>query len=147
MIKKFDGNYRWLSNFWEHPIEVGGKTYPSTEHYYQACKCFPMDDIGHDAIRTAGSPFEAKKLGLQALLRPDWGLVKEGVMLTALRAKFLKGTTLAAKLLETGDAPLVEGNHWHDQVYGVCHCSKCKNKGQNLLGKLLMQVRKELQNG
>ena len=66
-------------------------------------------------------------------------------MLEALRTKFsIKG--LKEKLLATGDEELVEGNFWHDNFWGVCSCSKCGNKGQNKLGKLLMQVREEIKN-
>jgi predicted NAD-dependent protein-ADP-ribosyltransferase YbiA (DUF1768 family) len=42
-------------------------------------------------------------------------------------------------LLETGDAELIEGNDWGDTFWGVCG-----GKGNNFLGKLLMEVRKEL---
>ena len=26
----------YCSNFWRAPIEIGGKVYPTTEHYFQA---------------------------------------------------------------------------------------------------------------
>ena len=60
-------------------------------------------------------------------------------MLRFLRDKFKPGSELAGKLLNTGDAELVEGNHWGDRYWGVCD-----GEGQNKLGKLLMQVRGEL---
>jgi predicted NAD-dependent protein-ADP-ribosyltransferase YbiA (DUF1768 family) len=48
-------------------------------------------------------------------------------------------------LVATGDAELVEGNSWHDNFWGVCSCSRCKNKeGQNYLGRLLEEVRASL---
>ena len=43
------------------------------------------------------------------------------------------------KLLDTGDTELIEGNNWHDTFWGVC-----KGKGQNNLGKILMEVRKDI---
>lgn len=30
---------------------------------------------------------------------------------------------------------------WHDAFGGVCHCNKHKDVGQNILGKILMEVR------
>jgi predicted NAD-dependent protein-ADP-ribosyltransferase YbiA (DUF1768 family) len=42
-------------------------------------------------------------------------------------------------LLETGDAELVEGNWWDDTFWGVCN-----GVGQNNLGKILMDTRREL---
>lgn len=45
---------------------------------------------------------------------------------------------LNAKLQETGDAELIEGNYWGDRFWGVCD-----GVGENHLGKLLMRVRSE----
>ena len=45
------------------------------------------------------------------------------------------------KLLATGEEELIEGNYWHDTCWGVCNCAKCGDKGENRLGKLLMEVR------
>ena len=44
-----------------------------------------------------------------------------------------------ANLLATGKATLVEGNSWGDTFWGVC-----RGKGKNMLGKILMRVRKRL---
>lgn len=43
---------------------------------------------------------------------------------------------LKEKLLNTGDALLIEGNTWRDYYWG-----ECKGKGENHLGKILMEVR------
>lgn len=61
-------------------------------------------------------------------------------MLAALRAKFLQHAGPAAMLLATGDAGLVEGSP-HDLFWGAGFYGG----GQNQLGRLLMQVRGELQ--
>ena len=47
-------------------------------------------------------------------------------------------------LLSTGDVAIIEGNYWHDNFYGQCTCEKCAGKGKNKLGKLLMDIRSEL---
>ena len=60
-----------------------------------------------------------------------------------LRQKYAKDP-LRQMLLDTGDAILIEGNFWHDNFFGSCTCPKCGNKGQNNLGKLLMQIRDEM---
>lgn len=68
-------------------------------------------------------------------------------MLDALRLKFAN-EDLGYKLQETGDKWLEEGNDWHDNYWGVCHCIKCQDiMGKNHLGKLLMKVRKEMGHG
>ena len=65
---------------------------------------------------------------------------KEGVMETALRAKFAQHPRLRAMLLETGSRRLVEhtenDHYWGDGGDGT---------GRNRLGHLLMQVRDKLQ--
>jgi N-glycosidase YbiA len=63
------------------------------------------------------------------------------VMRGLLRQKFSSGE-LYEKLLATGDALLVEGNSWGDRYWG-----QVQGTGENHLGKLLMQVRKELKRG
>ena len=39
-------------------------------------------------------------------------------------------------LMLTGDAELIEGNNWGDTFWGVCN-----GRGENMLGKLLMEIR------
>lgn len=78
-------------------------------------------------------------------LREDWEEIKSQVMLDCLRNKFAAGSMLARALQDTGKEILVEGNLWHDNTWGDCKCNHCCDiKGQNLLGRLLMQVRDEL---
>ena len=37
-IKEFQGQYRFLSNFWPAPVTFEGRTYPTVENAYQAAK-------------------------------------------------------------------------------------------------------------
>lgn len=142
MIDKFDGEFAFLSNFYPSAISDGYTTFPTVEHYFQACKCEYMDD--YDAIAAAPTPGQAKRLGRQAVLRDDWEQNKLNVMETALCKKFAI-PKLREQLLATGDAYLVEGNHWHDNFWGDCGCEKCKHThGQNNLGKLLMKIRADI---
>ena len=141
-IDKFDGEFAFLSNFYPSAISDGYTTFPTVEHYFQACKCEYMDD--YDAIAAAPTPGQAKRLGRQAVLRDDWEQNKLNVMETALRKKFAI-PKLREQLLATGDAYLVEGNFWHDNAWGDCGCEKCKHThGQNNLGKLLMKIRTDI---
>lgn len=48
---------------------------------------------------------------------------------------------LKEMLLATGDEELVEGNYWHDTIWGVCD-----GVGENHLGKMLMEIREDLRN-
>ena len=138
VIDSFRGEYGFLSNFHKCSVEFEGMTYPSVEHAFQAAK--NPDPEYRSLIASVSSPVTAKRMGKKTQLRPDWEEVKEGIMLELLKSKF-SDPALRDKLLATGDAELVEGNNHWDRYWGVC-----KGEGLNKLGKLLMQVRNELNN-
>ena len=145
-ITSFDFSYRFLSNFFVSPIVANNKVWPTVEHLYQSHKT--MDRHEREKIRLAKTPTEAKRIGERVTLRREWEKVKKETMLECVRLKFSQHPDLAKKLLETENTFLVEGNRWHDNVWGDCRCLKCKDiRGQNLLGKILMQVRSELKAG
>lgn len=134
-IDSFRGEYRFLSNFWMVDIvnPEDRLTYPSVEHAYVASKT--LDLRLRIQIRNIAKPGEVKKIGRMLELRPDWEEVKLGIMKRLVLEKF-RNPELKQKLLDTGDAILIEGNTWGDTYWGVCN-----GKGENNLGKLLMLVR------
>lgn len=136
MINSFEGEYAFLSNFYEHPISNGVITFPTNEHYFQAMKT--LEDDERLAIARATTPGQAKRMGRSVKLRPDWESIKLDVMETAVRIKFTD-SELAAKLIATGDEELIEGNWWNDTFWGVCN-----GVGENHLGKILMKVRADI---
>jgi len=74
-------------------------------------------------------------------LRPNWDLMKISVMRKLLEQKFSQDEFISL-LLSTKDKFIEEGNYWHDNFWGNCYCIKCKDKkGENILGKLLMDIR------
>jgi ribA/ribD-fused uncharacterized protein len=145
-ITSFSGDYRFLSNFaLGGVVQYDGIFYKTVEHAYQAAKT--VDEAERRRIHVAKHPGEAKKVGKKLTLRPNWDEIKLDIMLDLLKQKFSVGE-FRIKLIDTGDAELIEGNTWHDNYWGDCVCSKpkCDDLGRNWLGKLLMQVRKELRN-
>lgn len=128
-----------FSNFAAYPFALGGKVWPTAEHYFQAQKFAGTEH--EEAIRQVRSPMVAARMGRsrQRPLRADWERVKDKVMLAGLRAKFAQHANIRAVLVGTGDALLVErtrkDRYWGDGGDG---------SGRNMLGKLLMQVREEL---
>ncbi|MBE9014261.1 NADAR family protein [Pseudanabaenaceae cyanobacterium LEGE 13415] len=131
-----DKPYGYFSNFARYSIDIHGKTWATSEHYFQAQK-FPGTPH-EEEIRQAKSPREAAEMGRDRSrpLRPDWEAVKDDVMREALYAKFTQHADLKEKLLATGDAVLVEhtrnDSYWGDGGDG---------SGRNMLGKLLMELR------
>ena len=136
-IKSFSGEYRFLSNFWYHPVVMGGMTFPTNEHAFQAAKT--NSGMQRREVCNAGTPSIAKLLGRSVMMRPDWEEIKLDVMYRINRQKFVYNTELGNKLLATGDAELIEGNTWGDKFWGVCD-----GEGQNHLGKILMRVREDV---
>ena len=136
VIDEFTGRHFFLSNFFERGVDG----YP-VENWYQSFKT--LDEVTRMKIRVAGSPGLAKRLGRKVSLRRDWEEIKDPIMFGLLLLKFEDGD-LRAKLLATGSAILVEGNDWHDNYWGDCRCGSelCREEGENMLGQLLMKVRR-----
>lgn len=131
--------YGCFSNFAPYPIEIDGKRWPTSEHYFQAQK---FDDPQHqEGIRREKSPMIAARMGRdrKKKLRRDWESVKVSVMRKAVRAKFAQHDDIREVLLSTADAKIVEhtenDDYWGDGGDG---------SGKNMLGHILMQVREEL---
>ena len=123
----------------KHPITLKGKVWPSTEHYFQAQK-FAGTEY-EEKVRLTEKPRDAAAMGRDRLLplRKDWEQVKDDVMREAVRAKFTQYKDLRNILVETYDDELIEhttnDNYWADGGDG---------SGKNMLGKILMEIRKEL---
>jgi ribA/ribD-fused uncharacterized protein len=96
------------------------------------------------AIRSAASAHEAFKRAEEnaRFRRPDWDAVKVDIMRDILRAKVEQHEYVRRKLLATGDRELVE-NSWRDSFWGWGP----SRDGQNMLGKLWMEIRAEIRQG
>ena len=80
-IKFYDvgGAFGEFSNFAAFPVKIGGKTWPTSEHYFQAQK---FSDKGHvEKIRKTASPTAAARMGRdrKVPLRKDWEAVKNAL--------------------------------------------------------------------
>lgn len=136
-ITRFEGEYAFLSNFYHSPVTFSEIEFPTVEHAYQAAKT--LNQKYRRNIAKLPSPSKAKQIGRVIPLREDWEEVKVGYMTALVTAKFETHDYLAVKLLETYPAELIEGNYWRDTFWGVCN-----GVGENMLGKILMQVRQEI---
>ncbi len=131
--------YGEFSNFAPFRIEIDGKSWPASEHFFQAQKF--AEQSYREEIRSTVSPMNAARMGRDRKhpIRKDWEAVKDHVMYRAVRAKFEQHAELRALLLSTDDARLIEhtenDRYWADGGDGG---------GKNMLGVILMRVRKEL---
>ena len=133
----FQGQYRFLSNFWMTPVVINAWIFPSSEHAYQASKS--EDPSDWRMIQALPTPGQTKRAGRRVNLRPDWEDIKLKCMVQIVWAKF-KNSDLRQKLVLTGNKELVEANNWNDRFWGT----DMNGNGQNVLGKILMQVREEV---
>lgn len=135
MILGFKDDFRWLSNFTPCEVEFDGDTYPSVEHAYTAAKTF--NPVLRTHLKTL-TPGKAKQFADKFTLIPDWNIIKLEVMQDLLRQKF-RQEPFRSLLLATGDVYIEETNWWKDTFWGVCN-----GVGENHLGKMIMEIRKEL---
>ena len=133
--------HNWPSNFW---IEPDG-THVEAEYQAEKHRGHPWRQI--TILRC--KPGKAKKLGrrwpLSEYQLMEWNNRKIGVMRDLLRRKMYDHPEIFVALAMTDNEQLVELNWWHDNEWGDCTCLHCYRVGQNLLGKLWMELRDEIQ--
>ena len=133
--------YYEFTNFSLYPIQLDGKQWPTTEHYFQAQKFIgtPYAEAIRKQPNARGAFDMSRDPNVSRWRRGDWDKVKDDIMLKCLRAKFTQHKHLTDMLLDTGERNLIEhtsnDSYWGDGGDG---------SGQNRLGKLLMQVRKDI---
>ena len=123
---------------------VDGQEYgfPSVEHYYQAMK-FYASDKRFETIIGLKNPDDARLLTktpeYKINRRKDFDKIKFDIMEKALYAKFKQNPDAAELLKSTGDAILIKS-------CPVCYkCGFGIGSGMNRIGKVLMQIRAEIQ--
>lgn len=149
------------------PIRYRRISYPSVEHAYQAQKfadgalarvtaehkaeireilrvrgqkwnSADVEAIFTDPNMSAGAvKVSANHLRDRGYVREDWDDVKIRLMIGLLIQKY-EQPRLKDLLQATKAKYLVEGNTWHDTLWGVCD-----GRGRNLLGLVLMDLRDE----
>lgn len=136
----YEQDYYVLSNFSAFEVKWHF-TFPTSEHAYHWEKFIRTAPHIAEKIRFASSAHDAFKFAEQyrGARRPDWDDVKVEIMRLILRAKAEQHEYVRRKLLATGDRELIE-NSWRDAFWGWGP----KRDGQNMLGKLWMEIRAEL---
>lgn len=141
--KESFGGFSNMNN--DYPLEVNGISIRSSEALFQACR-FPDHIEAQKVIIAQKSPMAAKlksKLYKKTDNRPDWVEIKPDLMRWCLRVKLAQNFTKFGDLLDsTGDKRIVELSHRKNLWSAVVDREDpARLKGQNLLGKLLMELR------
>ena len=153
-ITAFFRKFSKLSNHYPCIFVVKGERYSSMEKYLMSSKAdfFGDRELVHK-IAHEDNPVIIKKLGsrVRNYDRMAWQNEIERVLHEGLLAKFSQNIDLHSFLTSTGNTLLAEANQ-HDTTYGIGLSLQHKDlwdiqkwPGKNLLGKVLMEVRKVLQ--
>ena len=133
-----------LSNWSAHVVELWGQRFPTLEHGYHWRKYDEAAPEVAQAILAAPSPWAAMQIDRtisKDKRRPDWKEIKVVVMEELLRAKVAQNEDVKECLLKTGTKQIIE-NSPVDTFWGIGQ----SGKGQNMVGQLLMKIRKERAN-
>ncbi len=134
----------------EFKLVVNGIAILTSEALYQACR-FPSRPDVQEIIIAQASPMSAKmksKPYRKEFTRKDWEDVKVDIMRWCLSVKLAQNFSSFAKILRsTGHKDIVEKST-KDKFWGAMEDKTDPNKlvGENVLGKLLMELREELYN-
>lgn len=138
-ISNFTGINNWLDNNYGEPFIFKCITYMNAEAAFQAQKT--ADKEIQEVFSYLPGKL-AKKVGRKLTLPSDWDDKKVDIMYDVLYAKFSQNQYLKERLIETEDVTIKYINNEGDVFWGICN-----GEGQNMLGNILMSVRKVLQHG
>lgn len=137
-IKGFKNEYEFLSLGYKHNITYAGITYTNSEAAFFAQR---VKDVNARAKYSRLSGNKARAKALQAEPSDTWDEYKDYILKDLMVLKF-EDPLLRKKLLDTGDKRLLNINTYRDSYYGIY-----ENKGYNILGKILMEVRDAIRKG
>jgi ribA/ribD-fused uncharacterized protein len=130
-----------------YPLQINGVRILTTEALYQACRFPHMPEVQREIIGQH-SPMTAKMKSKphRKDSRQDWDEVRHKVMRWCLRMKLAQNyEEFGRLLLATCDQPIVEQSR-KDDFWGAKVADNAGDilVGQNVLGRLLMELREKL---
>lgn len=147
--------YGFLSNRLESPFEYAGIHFSSSIQFlsYHKVMLFGQRRVGQKILEEK-DPVEMKKMsstaGIENFRDMLWDVTGEGIAQRGIRAKFQQHPDLAEKLIQTEGKILAYCTPLDDMWGNGLNisnpeCSIISSwKGKNLLGKVLMEVRKQM---
>jgi ribA/ribD-fused uncharacterized protein len=148
-IKKVKEEYGWMGNMAPYPITFEGKVWRTSEALFQGMRF--DDEVIKEIIRKEKSPMaakmKAKKYSNQMVVIPMSELDVEH-MKKCVRMKFDQHPELKKMLLDSVGSFIFEdiGNRKGERhkFWGVKRISENEGDGQNMMGRILMELRDEL---
>lgn len=145
VVFKVAEEFGGLSNMHNgYPLQVDGVEWGSSEALYQACR-YPHQPEWQREIREAPhamrAKMAAKRDGRRAQSRQDWDSVRVEIMRWCLQLKLDQHFGEFYNLLRnSGDRAIVEKSR-RDRVWGAVLEKDGVLRGENRLGRLLMEIR------
>ena len=142
-----------FSNWYPSIFIVDGREYNCGEQFMMYWKAMTFDDKETaKKIMALSNPRDQKALGRKVKNYNDnvWAKVRFAIVKRGLKEKFLQNPELKKYLLDRKDKIIVEASPYNriwGIGYGVTDPNILKEKdkwGENLLGKMLMKIAKEL---
>ena len=144
----------YLSNWYRSPFDLMGMHFTSAEQFimYQKCSIFG-DSVSAEQILSTDDTALQQAIGRKSKGYIDsvWDGMRQAIVVRGLLAKFRQNPELRQKLLDTGEAYLVEcavsDKTWACGIslYDDQRRDVSNWKGKNILGFALMTVRSVLQ--
>ena len=145
-----------MSQWYSSKFTIDNVEYANCEQFMMDKKANLFNDIeSSKKIRLCSDPRKVKELGrgVKNFNAEIWDEHKLDIVVKGNYAKFVQNDDLKNYLLSTNDAILVEASPY-DKIWGVglrasdpLILNESTWKGENLLGKALMQVRNDLYYG
>ena len=147
-FKKVAEEYGWMGNMAPYPIKFDGKVWRTSEALFQSMR-FDDDNV-KEIIRGEKSPMgakmKAKKNRDQMVVVPMSELDVEN-MRKCVKMKFDAHPQLKRQLMNTKDAFIYEDignrNGERHKFWGAKKWSESEGDGNNMMGKILMDLREE----
>ncbi len=152
--REYDDN-GCFGNWFRTSFVIDDFCYRHVEQYLMAQKAKLFHDSKrYTAILRADTPEECKQLGREVFPFDNsvWEEHRYSILKAGVKAKFEQSNELMEKLLSTGNSVIAEASP-KDNIFGIGMSKEEAEqvdfqnwRGQNLLGKALMEVRAELSN-
>ncbi|CAK5060620.1 unnamed protein product [Meloidogyne enterolobii] len=147
----FFGRTHPFSNFFPATFDLWGFRFSCSEQAYTYIKAWYFkDEYSITQIMEETYPHKIKRLGrtIKNFNRREWNSVSEEYMFQILTAKFTQNRILAQDLINTKRLQIIEVNPYDSRWGCALSIDQLKAgkpfKGENLMGKLLEEVRKNL---
>lgn len=145
-IQEFKDEYAFLSNMYDCPVKYKGLVFQNSESAFQSAKYkdknIKCEFVGIDGkkAKSLGSPRGSHRLTKEEAEK--WNNKRIKVMKEVVRAKFTQNPELLDLLIQTGNKELIEGRSFRPDTFWGKNLKT--GKGENNLGKILMEIREEL---